>query len=88
MGENLVISLLQYADDTIFFFENTDKTICGIKIILILFQIITGLRVNFKKSCIYTSYSNEGEATSWARTLECPVCKFPFDYVGASIGVN
>lgn len=88
VGEKLYVSHLQFADDTIFFLENSDKSVRGIKIILVLFQIITGLKVNFNKSFIYTSDRNAREALPWAKILECLVGSFPFEYLGAPIGSN
>jgi len=46
------ISMLQYADDTLFFYEANTKSIFNIKAILQCFELFSGLRVNFLKSRI------------------------------------
>lgn len=43
----LKIAHLQFADDTIFFLKEDWNSVRGIKIILVIFEIITGLKVNF-----------------------------------------
>lgn len=84
----LTISHLQFAADTIFFLENEAQTIEGIKVVLIIFQMMTGLQVNFHKSCLYTSTTYKCLAIAWAKTLGCELGKFPFEYLGATIGGN
>lgn len=56
--QRLSISHLQLADDTIFFITNEEKSIMGIKVFLIIFQIMTGLKVNFHKSNLYSARSD------------------------------
>ena len=43
------VTHLQYADDTILFFKNNKKSIHCIKTVLLLFQIISGLKINLGK---------------------------------------
>lgn len=50
---NRVISHFQYADDTVLFINNSEEDIRGIKSVLMLFQTITGLAINFNKSMVY-----------------------------------
>ena len=44
------MSLLQYANDTIFFGEVDQRNFFTIKTILRLFELVSGLKVNFHKS--------------------------------------
>lgn len=55
IGSDMNISHLQFADDTIFFLHNNKMSIVGIKTVLIIFQLLTGLKVNFNKSCLHVS---------------------------------
>ena len=51
MGSNNVdISILQYADYTIFFGEATMMNIKAIKAILRAFELVSGLKINFAKN--------------------------------------
>ncbi|KHN30789.1 LINE-1 reverse transcriptase like, partial [Glycine soja] len=49
-SNNVEISLLQYADDTIFFGETTMENVRVIKAILRTFELASGLKINFAKS--------------------------------------
>ena len=52
VGANGVpISILQYADDTIFFGEAAKENVEAIKVILRSFELVSNLRINFAKSC-------------------------------------
>lgn len=46
---------LRFADDTIIFIENTTHSCKGIKFMLKHFEILSGLKINYKKSFFYTS---------------------------------
>ncbi|KAL8491661.1 hypothetical protein ACS0TY_023307 [Phlomoides rotata] len=49
-AKNIKVSLLQYADDTIIFGEVKKSNIFTIKCILRVFELWSGLIVNFNKS--------------------------------------
>lgn len=44
------ISILQYADDTVFFGEATMSNVKAIKAMLRSFELVSGLKINFAKS--------------------------------------
>ena len=44
------ISILQFADDTIFFEATTMENVRAIKVILMNFELVSGLKINFAKS--------------------------------------
>lgn len=50
---NHPVTHFQYADGTILFLKNDVYSIRGIKKVLLLFQVISGLSINFSKSVIY-----------------------------------
>lgn len=47
------ISHLQFADDTLIIGEKSDKNVCVIKAVLQLFELVSGLKVNFHKSLLF-----------------------------------
>jgi len=49
-SNNVNISILQYADDTIFFGEASMRNVKAIKAILRTFELVSGLKINFVKS--------------------------------------
>jgi len=48
--DKVKVNMLQYADDTMFFYEANSKSVFNIKEILHFFELAFGLRVNFLKS--------------------------------------
>ncbi|XP_071705147.1 uncharacterized mitochondrial protein AtMg01250-like [Rutidosis leptorrhynchoides] len=52
-NENILVSHLQYADDTIFFGEWSRRNACNVMKLLKCFEKLSGLKVNFLKSCMH-----------------------------------
>ncbi|KHN21251.1 LINE-1 reverse transcriptase like, partial [Glycine soja] len=51
VGRNeMEVSILQYADDTIFFGKTSMENFKAIKVILRSFELVSGLKINFSKS--------------------------------------
>ena len=89
VGKNKVeVSLLQYADDTIFFGEASMENVRAIKAMLRTFELVSGLKINFAKS----GFGAFGVSDSWkhdaAEYLNCSMLTFPFTYLGVPIGAN
>jgi hypothetical protein len=49
------VSILQYADDTILFMEHDTKKAINMKLILCMFEQLSGLKINFHKSDFFVS---------------------------------
>jgi hypothetical protein len=47
------VLILQYADDTIIFMENNLEKALNMKLIIYLFEQLSGLKINFHKSELY-----------------------------------
>ena len=84
---NVDISILQYADDTVFF-GTTLENVRTIKVMLRSFELVSGLKINFAKS----RFGTIGETEQWilnATTyLNCRLLSIPFSYLGIPIGAN
>jgi hypothetical protein len=48
-----VISILQYADDTILFMENDLEQATNMELLLCAFEQLSGLKINFYKSEVF-----------------------------------
>ena len=87
-SNNVRISILQYAGDTIFFGETSMENIKAIKVILRTFELASSLKINFAKSC----FGAIGVSDQWkqlaANYLNCSLLVLPFVYLGIPIGVN
>lgn len=83
---NMVIFHLQYADDIIFAVEGTVENAKAVKWILKNFEIISGLSVNFEKSCAYGINVENDLLEEIANELGCRVGSWPIPYLGVKIG--
>jgi hypothetical protein len=87
-GSELVISHLQCADDTLLIGEASSENLWAIKAILRAFELASGLRVNFHKSCLLgVNVSNEF-LNMGAEFLNCRLGSTPFKYLGLPVGAN
>ncbi|XP_071707979.1 uncharacterized protein [Rutidosis leptorrhynchoides] len=85
-NDNVQVSHLQYADDTIFLGEWSQKIDFSLQNLLKCFELVSGLKVNFHKSCLYGIGISIDEIGYVASRLGCKVGSFPFTYLGLPIG--
>lgn len=71
LGTSPPISHVQYVDDTILFFENSVLDCQGVKLILRLFQISSGLKINFRKNVLYAHEPGSDLVNQCAQILGC-----------------
>jgi len=83
-----VVSHLQLADDTLILGEKSRANIKTMRAILILFETLSGLKVNFSKSHLVGVNVAPSWLTQTARVLNCKVGTIPFVYLGLPIGGN
>ena len=89
VGTNKVeVSLLQYADDTIFLGEATMENVRAIKAILCAFELASGLKINFAKSSCGTFGASDQWTYDASNYLNCRLMFVPFTYLGIHIGAN
>ncbi|XP_028246703.1 uncharacterized protein LOC114424032 [Glycine soja] len=88
-GKNkLEISLLQYADDTIFFGEASMENVRAIKAMLRAFELVSDLKINLSKSGFGAFGVSDGWKNVAAEYLNCSLLTLPFTYFGVPIGAN
>ncbi|XP_071717918.1 uncharacterized protein [Rutidosis leptorrhynchoides] len=80
------ISHLQYADDIIFLGEWSRVNVHSLQYLLKCFELASGLKVNFHKSCLFEIGISIDEINRAANRLGCKVGSFPFTYLGLPIG--
>ena len=82
------VSHLQFADDTLLLGTKSWANVCALRAGLVIFEAMSGLKVNFLKSMLV----GVNIASSWlleaASVLRCKVGKVPFLYLGMPIGGN
>jgi hypothetical protein len=72
---------LQYADDTILLFQNERNNIVNVKFLLLCFELLSGLKINFLKSEVVVMGVEQGEQARVANALNCRVVSFPLTYL-------
>jgi len=76
---------LQYADDLIIFSGGGREDLRIIKLILYLFEGASGLSINFKKSCLYSTNFGFQPHSSSATILSCRKDCLPLTYLGVPL---
>ncbi|XP_039131800.1 uncharacterized protein LOC120268468 [Dioscorea cayenensis subsp. rotundata] len=87
-NQSTEILISQFADDTLIFGNCVKDQVLAFKCILLGFEAVSGLSINFSKSSVfYLGGRREAEAelSIW---LNCKVGVFPFKYLGIPISPN
>ncbi|CAJ2628200.1 unnamed protein product [Trifolium pratense] len=82
------ISHLQYADDTLFIGEVSVDNFWTLKAILRGFELASGLKVNFWKSCLMGVNESDDFMEVACSFLNCIKGRIPFKYLGLPVGAN
>jgi len=82
----VVVSHLQFANDTLIFGEKSWANVRMRRAVLILFEALSGLKVNFSKSQLVGVNVPESWLSEAALVLRCRVGCLPFVYLGLPIG--
>jgi hypothetical protein len=80
------VSHLQFADDTLLLGIKSWANVRALRAVLVLFETLSGLKVNFNKSMLVGVNIPESWLGEAASVLCCRVGKVPFLYLGLPIG--
>ena len=81
----VVVSHLQFADDTLLLGEKSWANVRALRAVLTMFAEMSGLKVNFHKSLLVGVNIGDSWLTEAASILNCKVGKISFLYLGLSI---
>ncbi|CAJ2646720.1 unnamed protein product [Trifolium pratense] len=84
--ESIMVSHLQFADDTLLMGVKSWANVRALRAVLVLFESMSGLKVNFNKSMLVGVNIPESWLDEAASALCCKVGKIPFLYLGLQIG--
>ena len=76
------LSILQYADDTILFLGHDTLQVSELKLVLSTFEQLSGLKINFPKSELFTYSKAKDCEQQYASIFGCRLVDFPFRYLG------
>ena len=79
------VSILQYADDTIIFMEHDFAKARNMKLVLCLFEQLTGLKINFHKSELFYFGRAKDEQDAYRQLFGRELGELPFSYLGIPI---
>lgn len=83
--KTLSLSHLQFADDTLIIGEKCWSNVRSIMVVLLIFEHVSGLKVNFSKSLLTGVNVSDFWLHEAAFVLNCRVVAFPFAYLGLPI---
>jgi hypothetical protein len=70
------VAILQYADDTIVCLEHNLEKARNIKLLIYMFEQMSGLKINFEKSEVLLVGGDDETALSYAEILNCSTNHF------------
>jgi hypothetical protein len=79
------IAVLQYVDDTVLCFSHDPDKAINLKLLLYMFELMLGLKINFLKSKIFTIGGDNEIASFYADMFGCQVGSLPMKYLGVPI---
>lgn len=79
------VAVLQYADDTIILLKDDIEGLLNMKMLLHLFEMLAGLKINFNKSEVFMINDEEHWGPIVAEILNCQLGIFPFIYLGVPV---
>lgn len=88
LASNLIdkgVAVLQYADDTIICLENNTEGARNMKLLLYIYKIMSGLKINFSKSEIVMINGDADQENQFSDLFNCQVGKFPIRYLGVPV---
>ncbi|KAK3222581.1 hypothetical protein Dsin_009606 [Dipteronia sinensis] len=89
LGDDMVhMTHLQFTDDTMLFLNPNLDCLLATKRILRCFEVASGLKINFHKSCLVKVGKKGGPEDRWAAVFHCKEAKLPITYLGLPLGAN
>lgn len=84
--DRIMVSHLQFVDDTIIFLKANRDNISNMELCLKKFELISGLKVNMIKSCMVGIHIEDGVLKNLVEVIGCKVR--PLKYLGMPPGRN
>ena len=76
------LSILQYADDTFLFMDHNLEQAKNMKLLLCVFEQLSGLKINFHKSEIFCYGEAKHHEQEYTELFGCGLGPYPFRYLG------
>jgi hypothetical protein len=76
---------MQYADDTVLCISHDSENALNLKLLLYLFELMSGLKINYQKSEIFLVGGDNNTAEFYSSLFGCQVGTFPMKYLGVPV---
>jgi len=80
--------LLQYADDTILCIQDDIETTLNLKLLLYLYESMSGPKINFNKSEVIMISQDSEKSLRYAEMFNCAIGSRPIKYLGVPVSGN
>ena len=80
--------IVQYADDTLIIVQACPQQLLSLKNLLLRFALVTGLQVNYSKTCMMPLNINTQRLDELAGFFGCATATLPFPYLGLPLGTT
>ena len=88
LASNLIhhgVAILQYADDTIVCLEENIDIARNMKLLLYIYELMSGLKINFTKSEVIMINGDSNLESQYADLFDCQIGHFPIKYLGVPV---
>ena len=82
------LSILQYADDTVIFLDHDIDLAKNMKLLLCVFEQLSGLKINYHKSDIFCFGQARECEEQYSQFFGCKLGQLPFKYLGIPMNVR
>lgn len=79
------IVALQYADDTIICLQEDKEIALNLKLMLYLYERMSGLKINFQKSELLMIKQDQQKTKFYAELFNCAIGEWPIKYLGVPV---
>ena len=80
--------VLQYADDTIICLKENVENARNMKLVLYMYELMSGLKINFFKSEVILINGDNEMCSNYAKLFNCQVGAFPIKYLGVPVSTS
>ncbi|KAK2659394.1 hypothetical protein Ddye_005927 [Dipteronia dyeriana] len=87
-NDEVQLTHLQFADDTLLFIEPSMESLLNVKRILRCFKLMSDLKINFHKSSLVKIGKKKPSDEKWAKPFRCKLSSLPMIYLGLPLGEN
>jgi hypothetical protein len=91
LPDNIVprgLSILQYADDTIVCFKDDWEMARNTKILLYLYEMMSGLKINFDKTEVVMIRGDNTKVAQYAQIFNCQIGSLPIKHLGVPVSTG